>query len=297
MRCLLASVRPPSTPPPAFLAHRARHVSPAASLDGTLDTSRRTSPTDNTSPPLLSCAEHPPPTSHVRIESPSSDGASHPRTPLRIAESAPSKSKSAVHHWHRYLRTHRGVEVVLSGLSYNAPDDQAPIATFQFRQPNGTLSEGYTYNLTNDGPTSIWQFAPSAAQSLVKVTYDISNFTLQATCQGNTSQCMQGFFQESGFLSFSLTDSFNSTVTNLRAVDKDWVYGHSDDAPSFLLKEVQPDGSLGKVVVRTAVTQPGHCMNLKLCANDTSIETLVPIGLTLMKQNEYSRVCTTPNSN
>ncbi|KAJ6559802.1 hypothetical protein B0H19DRAFT_1069532 [Mycena capillaripes] len=145
------------------------------------------------------------------------------------------------------------------------------------------------YNLTNDWATSIWQFALSAAQSLVEVTYNISNFTLQATCPSNTSQCTQGSFQESGFLSFSLTDSFNSAVKNLRAVDKDWVYGHSDDAPSFLLKEVLPDGSLGNVVVRTAMTQPGHCANLKLCASDASGETLVPIGLTLIKQNKYSR--------
>ncbi|KAJ7512002.1 hypothetical protein B0H11DRAFT_1699999 [Mycena galericulata] len=193
------------------------------------------------------------------------------------------------------------VEVVLSGLSFSATDDEAPIAMFYFRQPNGILQQGPEYNLTNDPfNASIWNFMLSPGQPLVEgpsITYNVSNSTLDAICPDATSPCTTGSYQPNpnGHLSFSLTNS--STTVNMMAVDKQWVYDQSDDAPSFLLKEVQPNGSLGKVVVRTAVTQPGHCTNLKLCANDASIETLAPVGLTLMKQNEYARVCTTPNSN
>ncbi|KAJ7775992.1 hypothetical protein DFH07DRAFT_731981, partial [Mycena maculata] len=193
------------------------------------------------------------------------------------------------------------VEVVLSGLTFNSPDDQAPVATFYFRQPNDALQQGYVYNLTNDAAdASIWHFAPVPGQALAEtpsVTYDLGNSTLEANCPGNASQCAHGSFKDSGLLSFSLTNVFNTSTVNLSAVDKDWDYGQSDDAPSYMLKEVRPDGSLGKVVVRTAVTEVGHCTNLKLCANDASIETLAPVGLTLMKQNAYAIVCTTPNSN
>ncbi|KAJ7245407.1 hypothetical protein B0H12DRAFT_787038 [Mycena haematopus] len=190
-------------------------------------------------------------------------------------------------------------EVVLNGLFFNSPDDDAPMASFYFRQPNGTLQKQYDYNLTNDDVNpSIWHFAllPSsgAYAQIQSVTYNFDNFTFVATCSGNTYQCSQGSFQDTGLLSFFITDISNSTVENLRADN----YGHhSDDAPSYILKQVEADGSLGSVVVRTAVTQPGHCTTLKLCANDASIATLAPVGLTLFAQNEYSKVCTTPNSN
>ncbi|KAJ7459282.1 hypothetical protein FB451DRAFT_571535 [Mycena latifolia] len=191
------------------------------------------------------------------------------------------------------------VEIILTGLSFNAPGTATPIATFSLRE-NGIVGSTYVYTLGVNG--SIWHFGPSPGQSpvtsqLPTVTYNIDNSSLMATCSGNTSQCTQGTFQESGVLSFALTNSFSSTHVNSRAVDRDWVYGKSDDAPSFILKEVNPDGSLGDVVVRTAVTQPGHCSVLKMCANGATVEALAPVGLTLMKQNEYSKVCTTPNSN
>ncbi|KAF8217607.1 hypothetical protein K438DRAFT_4637 [Mycena galopus ATCC 62051] len=192
-------------------------------------------------------------------------------------------------------------EVVLNGVFYNSPDNEPAVATFYFRQSNGTLERQYDYNLTKDiNDSDIWHFVLSGSQpptQIPSITYYFNNFTFVATCPGNTTQCNQGSYEGSGFLSFSIAYSSNSTIVNLRAVDKDWDYGHSDDAPSYLLKQVQADGSLGDIVVRTAVTQPGHCTTLKLCANDADIATLAPVGLTLFAQNEYSKVCTTPNSN
>ncbi|KAJ7915898.1 hypothetical protein B0H13DRAFT_1609981 [Mycena leptocephala] len=194
------------------------------------------------------------------------------------------------------------VEIVLSGLSFNAPTTAIPTATFSVRQ-NGILQNQYQYGLTNDAVNaSIWRFGPSPEQPPTDgqiITYNLDNSSLVATCAGNTNQCTQGFFasEDNGFLSFDLTNSVNSTNVKLRTVDPGWAYPENDDAPSFMLKEVQPDGNLGEVVVRTVVTQPGHCTSLKVCANGVTAETLAPVGLTLMKQNEFGRVCTIPNSN
>ncbi|KAF7338824.1 hypothetical protein MSAN_02205100 [Mycena sanguinolenta] len=195
-------------------------------------------------------------------------------------------------------------EVVLNGLFFNSPANEAPIASFYFRQPNGTLQKQYDYNLTNDAVNpSIWYFSllsgSGSAAQIQNVTYDLNNFTFVATCPGNATQCTKGTFQDAGYLSFLILDeASNATIANLKTVDRDWDYGHhSDDAPSYILKEVDADGSLGNVVVRTAVTEPGHCTTLKMCANDASISTLAPVGLTLYAQNKYSVVCSTPNSN
>ncbi|KAJ7692428.1 hypothetical protein B0H17DRAFT_1061456 [Mycena rosella] len=193
------------------------------------------------------------------------------------------------------------VEIVLSGLSFNAPNTSLPTATFSIRQ-DGILQSQYQYSLTNDAVnTSIWRFGPAPGQSLPDgqiVTYNLTNSSVTATCAGNnTTECTQGSFDNSGFLSFVLTTLSNATNVNLKTVDGDWVYAKSDDAPSYMLREVKSDGSFGDVVVRTAVTEPGHCTLLKLCANGATVENLAPVGLTLMKQNEYARVCTIPNSN
>ncbi|KAJ7168942.1 hypothetical protein C8R46DRAFT_242861 [Mycena filopes] len=194
------------------------------------------------------------------------------------------------------------VEVVLEGLPYNAATDRNPVATFSFRE-NGVLQERYQYNLTSDAKNNLlWHFvlssqSPESVAPVQQVTYDFGNSTISATCPGNLTECTQGSFEESGYLTFSLTDSRNSNTTSLRAVDNDWDYGKSDDAPSYILKEVQSGGELGGVMVRTAVTNPHHCRLLKLCANNADVETLAPVGLTLLKQNDYSRVCSTPNSN
>ncbi|KAJ7906465.1 hypothetical protein B0H13DRAFT_1619348, partial [Mycena leptocephala] len=192
------------------------------------------------------------------------------------------------------------VEIVLTGLSFNSPSTAIPTATFSVRQ-NGILENQYQYGLTNDAVNvSIWRFGPSPEQPLADgqiITYNLDNSSLVATCAGNTGQCTQGSFasEEKGFLSFDLTNSVNPANVKLRAVDPDWASPNNDDAPSFILKEVQPDGNLGEVVMRTAVIQ--HCTLLKVCANGATVEILAPVGLTLMKQNAFGKVCTTPNSN
>ncbi|KAJ6580563.1 hypothetical protein DFH09DRAFT_1146135, partial [Mycena vulgaris] len=102
------------------------------------------------------------------------------------------------------------VEIVLTGLSFNSPNTATPVASFFFRQ-NGVLDNQYEYSLTNDGvDPALWCFAPAPGQALTigqTVTYDVANSSLVATCAGSTSQCTQGSFDESGFLSFTLNNS------------------------------------------------------------------------------------------
>ncbi|KAJ7253200.1 hypothetical protein C8J57DRAFT_1660371 [Mycena rebaudengoi] len=190
------------------------------------------------------------------------------------------------------------VEVVLGGLAFNSPQDAVPNAAFYFRQPDGRLEKQQEYHLINDRDD--WHLTPAGPtpSPLPTVTYYLGNSTLSATCiTPNATFCTLGSFHESGFLTFSIVDAFNKSAVALRAVDKEWVYGKADDAPSYILREVQDKGDLGAVVVRTAVTNLHDCTSLKLCANSANVQTLVPVGLTLLKQNEYSKVCTTPNSN
>ncbi|KAJ7581011.1 hypothetical protein C8J56DRAFT_958806 [Mycena floridula] len=200
-------------------------------------------------------------------------------------------------------------EIILTGLTFNTPDElqESPMAAFYVRE-NGALNLSYYYNLTADvDDTNIWHFrfaSPSISATVAQpldISYQFANSTVSASCRSSvneTTQCMQGSFEENGFLSFSLNDQLAGTTSKLRAVDKEWGnYARADDAPSFILKQVLPDSSLGPVVLRTAVTQPDHCNSLKLCANNLNLESLTPLGLALLKQNEFSKVCTTPNSN
>ncbi|KAF8217536.1 hypothetical protein K438DRAFT_1746837 [Mycena galopus ATCC 62051] len=119
--------------------------------------------------------------------------------------------------------------VVLNGVFYNSPDNKPAVATFYFRQSNRTLERLYDYNLIKDSNNpNIWHFVLSGSQrptQIPSVTYYFNNFTFVVTCPGNTTQCNQGSYQEGGFLSFSIADSFNPTVLNLRAVDNGWDYG------------------------------------------------------------------------
>ncbi|KAJ7050824.1 hypothetical protein C8F01DRAFT_1000165, partial [Mycena amicta] len=180
------------------------------------------------------------------------------------------------------------MEVLLEGVPFNAPQSLFPTATL-YSRPYGSLLEASQYNLTSNNASSA-QLTMAFGYDIETIEYNFDLSTFQATCT-NGSQCGSGTFQDTGRLSFSVNDG--SSETNLSAVDKSWDYKKNDDAPSYILKDV----ATGAMVLRTAVTQPGHCRVLKVCAESAGLETLAPIGLTLLKQNEYSRVCTTPNSN
>lgn len=53
----------------------------------------------------------------------------------------------------------------------------------------------------------------------------------------------------------------------------------------------------GVEVIRTDVTNPSACTQLKVCAGRSSgADILVPIGLILTRQADYAVECTTPNN-
>jgi len=111
---------------------------------------------------------------------------------------------------------------------------------------------------------------------------------------------MEGSFNDGeDALNLTINDLRTGIVTKLRAFDKGvWAPIPADDAPSVLLKEVQPDNSLGSTVLRTAVTMQENCTRLKLClAREKGIDLLAAVGLILKAQDNYAYICTTPNSN
>jgi len=208
------------------------------------------------------------------------------------------------------------VEVILDGRPYYDSIKENPSnATFYFGQP-GRRTEYYKYGMTQDNnDTTIWHLRlrnvtippdldPVYHPLAQDLSYRFANNSITATCTTNTSSsavtvpCMEGSFNGGGkALNLTINDTRTGVVTKLRAVDKGvWApVPAADDAPSVLLREVQPDDSLGSIdVLRTAVTMKGKCSKLKLCQG---IDLLAAVGRILKAQDDYSYVCTTPNSN
>jgi len=209
------------------------------------------------------------------------------------------------------------VEVILDGRPYYDSIKENPsVASFYIGQP-GRRTEYYKYGMTqDDSDTTIWHLRlihatippdsdPVYHPLAQDLSYRFANHSVTATCTTNTSSsaipCMEGSFNNDG-KAFSLTinDTHTGIVTKLRAFDKGvWAPVPADDAPSVILREVQPDDSLGSIdVLRTAVTMQGKCTRLKLClARERGIDLLAAVGLVLKAQDNYAYVCTTPNSN
>jgi hypothetical protein len=167
------------------------------------------------------------------------------------------------------------VEVVLGGVSNYSPTSEPAIASFYFWQ-NKQRVKFFDFNLTqSQDEAAVWDFVlghvetginiPPQAYPLVQtVSYNFlaGGGTLSAMCAASpdspaneTTPCMVGSFSDGDVLSFTTNDTRTGTVTVLQAVDKSWFF--PEDAPNFILKEIQPNN--GQDAVRTAVTEPGHC--------------------------------------
>jgi len=221
--------------------------------------------------------------------------------------------------WDRRCDSRFSVEVILDGRPfYNTIKENPSFASFYFGTQPGRRTEYYKYGMTQDNnDTTIWHLRLSGvsippdldpvyhpmAQDL---TYRFANHSITATCATNTSSsavnapCMEGSFNDGGStLNLIINDLRTGNVTKLRAVDKGVWVPAADDAPSMLLREVQPDDSLGSIdLLRTAVTMQENCTKLKLClARENRIDLLAAVGLILKAQDNYAYTCTTPNSN
>ena len=183
------------------------------------------------------------------------------------------------------------------------------MASFFIRQEDGTLRKYYDFALNmelEDGQfqyfTLITTISRDDAPTISEIVYDYTNNTFFALCGSNSikrDSCATGSFDESGPLSIVINDAQDGTSVHLQTMDKVWMYPQGDDAPSFILTQVDSTASddLGEEntsLLRTAVTDSvdGRCTSLKVCSQETSIETLVPLGLALMRQNQYASVCT-----
>jgi hypothetical protein len=137
------------------------------------------------------------------------------------------------------------------------------------------------------------------------ISLQFSDNTLSADCAANrdappnaTTPCVIGSFEDQTYLSVTTDDTRTNTNQTLHSVDKTWYAAQADDAPNFILKDVNADGSMGDVAVQTVVTDKRDCTALKVCASrPPGADILSPLGLALMRQGDYAKVCTAPNSN
>lgn len=227
---------------------------------------------------------------------------------------------------------------ILDAKSYNDPSYVVNVAHFYANTPSASNSNPlFTYEITNPDDGDIWLFSLrefDAAQSsiplaqyptLQAVHYNFVDDSLSGNCTLPTSTaanastsvvpCMTGSFNQGGRLAFNFTSAvpLNSTLasaypagvanatTALMIPDKEWDV--SGDAPALNLQQVDADGRLGAVVVKTTVTKPGDTTELKVCVGGVpdrenglvSAEVLAPLGLVLMRQADYAYIQTSPS--
>jgi hypothetical protein len=132
------------------------------------------------------------------------------------------------------------------------------------------------------------------------VSFDFANGSFSASCVSSqtnttTTPCIDGSFNLYGSLSFATTDLQTNTTSRMRSVDPFIIT--NDDAPNYLLRDVEVDDSLGGIALQTAVTEPGNCATLKVClAREPGGDVLAAVGLTLKQLSAFAIYCTTPNS-
>jgi len=194
------------------------------------------------------------------------------------------------------------VQIILSTKAYNGPSTEPntaqyflgkePIYTYDIFQQS---ADDWTFNIrTLDSPALANNQSDPIYPSVSNITYNFVDNTVSANCTSpnanTTFRCVDGSFNPNDYLSFKISDLRDNSTTNLNAVDKQWAFGN--DAPSVILKDES-----GVEVIRTDVTNPSACTQLKVCAGRSSgADILVPIGLILTRQADYAVECTTPSN-
>ena len=134
---------------------------------------------------------------------------------------------------------------------------------------------------------------------------------------GNTTTfpCMHGTFDQGQHLYFNITsqvplnntldaNATSSFTSQLGIQDSPWTFWNQ--APSLILHQLDPQtNALGPVVLRTAVSKPHDCTELKVClsgvdgraGSQVGAEVLAPLGIVLMRVDDYGITCTTPSDN
>lgn len=207
-------------------------------------------------------------------------------------------------------------EALLTGGTFEHSEPQALLSLY-YAQPESTTRSIYLqYILIRNGDSDIWTLdlypnttsaivVPSELFSFVRsISYDLNKNTVTALCSTISQSgavnmtaaqpCMWGYFIRKHQFAFFLNNTLTYTETVLRGTYDEWQY--PDDAPSFTLNAVEPDGRLGGVVMQTAVTKRNHCEILKIClsSRNPTLDILTPLGLALWAQNTYTSYCKTP---
>jgi hypothetical protein len=200
------------------------------------------------------------------------------------------------------------IEVILAGRSYKqvSNTDPPPVASFYFWQ-NSTRVKLYDYNIPYGGVDSAFRvqlgnIAQNVPQDLYPLVHDVSyvNSSLQGRCLpspgasvNDTTPCLEGSFQFNYF-SLSINDTRTNTVTNFRTPYENWTV--FSGMPAFVLKQASGNNTIGDPVVQTTATKRGNCALLKVCLQQGSqLDMIVPIGLALQQQDDYSTYCTQPS--
>ena len=220
---------------------------------------------------------------------------------------------------------------ILDGKSYD--DARYVVDKAYFYQANSPNSL-FTYELINPDDDDVWLFklrtwdTPQSSiplnmyPTLQSVQYQFINQTLTGNCtvptspidNGTTSQaCMTGTFDPGSYIPFNVTSNVPlnttfagayvpTTTSQLRSVDEQWSYKHQ--RPTLILKEVDSENALQDTILRTGLTRPRDCTEMKVClagskkypAGFVGAEVMAPLGLIMLRQADYAIYCTTPDS-
>ncbi|KIP01336.1 hypothetical protein PHLGIDRAFT_131293 [Phlebiopsis gigantea 11061_1 CR5-6] len=202
--------------------------------------------------------------------------------------------------------------VILDGTSYYDASYVVPRAYFYINSPSASEpTQLFTYELSNPGDGDTWLFGLRSFDepqfsipldsypTLQQIYYNYNTLTVAGNCTipdsiaSNTSTttipCVSGTFDPGARLTLSLNSSvpLNSTL--------------STAYPSGV--EVDAEGNLGHLVLKTTVTKPRDATELKVCvagalgreAGTVAAEVLAPLGVALLRQDDFARYATQPN--
>jgi len=196
-----------------------------------------------------------------------------------------------------------GAQVVLDGRSYKQPlsvpdtahfytsESQQPLFTFEFEQSN-LSSAVFRFRGFDTAPTTLSSELVPALQS---ISYDFYTRRLTGTCNNITGSCLDGTF-DAGHLTVDISSNITGTSVRSRSQSehKQWIW--SKDEPSFILRSVADDGTLGQKILQTDIPKVRDCTLLKVCLDGSGRdlvgpEVLAPLGIILSKQVSHSNKC------
>ena len=212
-------------------------------------------------------------------------------------------------HAYKHMCDNSGAQVVLDGRSYKEPPFVASVTkfyqsassrqifTFELQQTNLSTAVLQFRSFNADATTLPSQLVPS----LRSITYSFDRRQLTGSCDGVEGSCLNGTF-DIDWLAMDLTSNTTGAVIHTRSQSQHDRWLWDQDSPSLVLRAVADDGTLGDIILQTAVSKVNDCTSLKVCINGSGNEpvgpeVLAPLGIILSKQASHSYICTMPEGN